>query len=840
MRDLKLYRRKRDAAGTPEPMGEEHERRAVSPGAPRLFVVQQHAARRMHWDLRLEIEGVLVSWAVPKGPTRDPAERRLAVRTEDHPLEYLDFEGVIPDGNYGAGAMIVWDQGVYRTYDAEPPATGLAGGKLDLVLEGHKLRGRFALVQTRGADSKEWLLLRKGDPPETPGDWIETHPESVLSGLTIEEVRDGRSFDSEIAEALAESGAPARELDKDALRPMLAAAGDGAFTRPGWLFELKYDGVRVIAEKSGPEAARLLARTGGDRSDVYPEITYAVSQLPLGECVLDGEIVALDEQGRASFERLQRRFTQRDPVAIERGRAEVPIVYYVFDLLAAGGHDLRALPLTRRKQLLAEFVPAAGVVRYADHVVGDGERLFELAEAHALEGIVAKRAESKYASAQRSRHWLKLKVPREVNLVLVGLAAGKGSRKALGSLVGAWWRGDELVWAGNVGSGLRESDVDELLAFAAENEVSAPPWSAASESPTATVRWVRPERVFRAGYTEVTSHGLLRHPVFRGLQPDAPAARCRAPEERVPESALAAAAPAPREAKLQITRPEKVFWPDDGYTKGDLLGYYEAVWPWIAPYLAGRPTVLTRYPDGIDGKNFYQKNAPEWTPDWATHQRIGETDYFICDDLRTLLYVINSGAIPLHVWSARAAALDRPDWAIVDLDPKEAPFAHVVEIARFLHRLLDELGTPHFVKTSGQDGLHVLVPLAGELDHEQARSLAEVLARVVCAELPDIATIIRPVAARGDKVYVDYLQNGHGKLIAAPLCVRPRPGAPVSMPLRWTQVTSRLDPARFTIATVPGRLRKEGDPHEGVLGPGADVAQLLEALFRRLENDPSS
>jgi len=287
-------------------------------------------------------------------------------------------------------------------------------------------------------------------------------------------------------------------------------------------------------------------------------------------------------------------------------------------------------------------------------------------------------------------------------------------------------------------------------------------------------------------------------------------------------------------SKLTLTRLDKVFWPVEGYTKGDLLAYYEAAWPWLAPYLEDRPVVLTRYPDGIEGKHFYQQNAPSFTPDWATHHEIDGTDYFICNDLRTLLYVINSGAIPLHVWSARLSSLDRPDWLILDLDPKAAPFIHVVQIARHLHRLLSKLGAPHFVKTSGQQGLHVLLPLDGSLSHEQTRALAEVLARSVVAELPEIATVIRPVAARGDRVYVDFLQNGRGKLIVAPFSVRPRPHAPVSTPLTWAQVTSKLEPSRWTIKTAPKRVEKRGDPFLGVLGTPVDALALLEALSEAL------
>jgi bifunctional non-homologous end joining protein LigD len=327
--------------------------------------------------------------------------------------------------------------------------------------------------------------------------------------------------------------------------------------------------------------------------------------------------------------------------------------------------------------------------------------------------------------------------------------------------------------------------------------------------------------------------------VFLGLREDVPLADCAAPRPRDAAAELRSdvaspAPPAPPAPELRLTRLDKVFWPVEGYTKGDLLAYYERAWPWIAPYLEDRPLVLTRYPDGIEGKSFYQKNAPEFTPDWVRRETIDGTDYFVCNELRTLLHVVNSGAIPLHVWSARVGSLERPDWLILDLDPKQAPFPAVVAIARHLHALLDALGAEGFVKTSGQDGLHVLLPLGGQLDHDEARSLAEAIARTLVAELPELATVARPVAARGDKVYVDYLQNGRGKLIAAPFSVRPRPGAPVSMPLLWSELTRRLDPGRFDIESVFARLAKRGDPLRAVLGPGIDAVRLLEGLAARL------
>jgi bifunctional non-homologous end joining protein LigD len=838
MRDLKDYRAKRDPARTPEPFGDEPSGPGSRAAAPRRFVVQRHAARRLHHDLRLEIDGVLVSWAVPKGPTLDPKERRLAVRTEDHPLEYAQFEGVIPEGNYGAGAMIVWDQGTYRTIDGSAPAEGLEAGKLDLVLDGHKLRGRFALVRTRGPSGKDWLLLRKGKAPADGGDLVRDQPASVLSGLTVEEVRSGTTRDAELEAELRRLRAPQRVLDRSALRPMLAMRGDAPFSRAGWLFELKYDGVRIVAVKDG-SAVRLLARTGGDRAHLYPEVARAVGRLPLTRFAIDGEVAALDERGRSSFERITQRFTQNDPAAIARAEVEIPVVYYVFDLLGAEGFDARGLALEGRKELLARFVPRAGVVRFADHVTGQGENLFAAAVANELEGVIAKRADSRYESGRRSRSWLKLKAPRTARLAIVGWRAGRGSRARMGALLLAWRRGDAWVYAGSVGSGLDEATIDALLPRLEASRLPKPPCVGVPEPPPGAARWVRPELACEVRFTEVTSAGLLRQPVFVALREEArvedcgPPAHLAGPRSAAEPPPAAGPPPVPPE-EPRLTRLDKVFWPGEGYTKGDLLAYYEAVWPWLAPYLRDRPVVLTRYPDGIEGKSFFQKNAPDFTPAWVQRVRIDDTDYFLCNDLRTLLYVINSGAIPLHVWSARAQHIERPDWLVLDLDPKGAPFEDVVRVARHIHALLDELGAPSFVKTSGQDGLHVLVPLAARLDHAHARALGEVLARVVCAELPEIATVVRPVAARGGRVYVDFLQNGRGKLIAGPLSVRPRAGAPVSMPLAWSRITRRLDPARFTLRTAPALLRRGGDPCAPVLAGRTDVARVLAALEARL------
>jgi bifunctional non-homologous end joining protein LigD len=834
MADLRRYREKRDPGRTPEPFGAELAGRALPPDAARTFVVQQHAARALHYDLRLEIEGVLVSWAIPKGPSLDPAQKRLAVQTEDHPLEYADFEGVIPAGNYGAGAMIVWDRGVYRSHEGGP-AEGLAAGKLDLQLEGHKLRGRFALVRTKRGAGREWLFFAKRRAADGEAELVEREPASVLSGLTVEQVRDGVRLDAELAAAAERAGAPRRALDAAALRPMLATPHDAPFRRRGWLFELKYDGVRALAEKRGARA-RVFARSGAERTAQYAEIANALRHLPIDDAILDGEIVALDAFGRSSFERIQRRFTPSDPDAIAHAHREVPVAFYAFDLLAVAGHDLRALPLVRRKDLLARLVPRTGFLRFADHVEEDGVGLFEAAREHGLEGIVAKQADAKYEAGRRTPRWLKVKVPRTCALAIAGSLPGRGARAAIGSLILAGRQGGRWVYCGNVGSGLGDETVRVLDRALEDRRLAAPAFEGAPERWPRGVRFARPEWVCEVRFSEVTSAGVLRHPVFVKLRAGADPLACEAPLAVPPAAAEPApAAEAPAAVAPRLTRLDKVFWPVEGYTKGDLLAYYERVWPWISPYLEDRPLVLTRYPDGIEGKSFYQKNAPEFTPDWVRREAIDDTDYFICNELRTLLHVVNSGAIPLHVWSARLATLERPDWLILDLDPKQAPFAAVVTIARHLHALFDELDAPHFVKTSGQAGLHVLLPLAARYTHDEARALGEAIARTVCGELPELATITRPVAARGDKVYVDFLQNGRGKLIAAPLCVRPRPGAPVSMPLAWREVTTRLAPERFDIRTAVGRLSRRGDPMRAVLGPGVDAVRLLDGLARRVE-----
>ena len=809
---LAQYRAKRLAGHTPEPFGGDAAR-------PRLFVVQQHRARQMHWDFRLELGGTLRSWAVPKGPSLDPAEKRLAVAVEDHPVEYADFEGKIPAGNYGAGAVIVWDLGCWTPL--EDPVTGIERGKLLFTLHGYKLQGLWTLVRTK----QGWLLIKKPDA------WAEREVSatSVLSGLTVEDLAAGCAPGPEaVRTALADHGAPERPVALSTITPMLAQTAAQPFSRDGWIFEIKYDGYRVLAARTAGGAA-LRYRRGEDVSARFPEISRAVATWPCASAVVDGEVVVLDDDGRPSFGRLQARMRWSRPADIARAAIATPVTYFVFDLLAFESWDLRGLPLTVRKELLRLLVPPVGPVRYADHVETDGEAMFTEACGLGLEGVMAKRADAPYR-AGRHETWQKFRGERREDFVIVGFTRPAGRRTGLGALLVATAEDGALVFAGAVGTGFRAADLDTLVRRLEPLRRSEPACIGAIPRQRG-LTWVEPQLAATVRFLERTDDGLLRQPVFLSFQDQAPSVDVPSP---------AVSSPDPPSARVVTeTNRDKVFWPADGYTKGDLLDYYRDIAPWLLPYLHDRPLVMTRFPDGVTGKSFFQKDAPEWAPPWIRTVRVWseesarELDYFVVDDVESLLWIVNLGTIPLHVWASRVAVLAQPDWCILDLDPKSAPFTAVVQVAQAVHALCDDLGLPTYVKTSGQAGLHVLVPLGGACTFAQAKDLGQLLAQVVVGEHPEVATVTRAVGARGGRVYVDYLQNGHGKLLAAPYCARPVPGAWVSTPLAWSEVTRYLDPGRFTILSVRRRVERRGDPLEGVLVTAPDLPAALSALAAR-------
>ncbi|HEX6314297.1 MAG TPA: non-homologous end-joining DNA ligase, partial [Gemmatimonadaceae bacterium] len=664
---LSTYRAKRSSDRSPEPAGH------VAETEGHLFVVHKHAATRLHWDLRLEMEGVLRSWAVPRGPSYDTNDKRLAVHVEDHPLEYADFEGVIPAGNYGAGGMIVWDRGEW--VPLEPWKEGLEKGKLLFELKGYKLRGRWTLVKIKKAE-KEWLLIKERDEyVKSPGDIFPE--ESVLSGLTVEEIAAGTRHVSELRSALTDAGAPRERVDINRAGHMLAETGEAPFTRKGWVFELKLDGYRLLAAKKGNDV-KLVTRNGNDYTDVFPEIARAIRAIPLDNFLIDGEVVVLDDEGKPSFSLLQQRGSLHNAYDIKRGAVELPSTFYAFDLLAAEGFDARPLPLVRRKALLETFVPKVGLVRYLDHIPEKGEAFHKQVTVMGLEGIIAKKADQPYR-AGRSPHWLKIKADRTADFAVVGFTEPKGSRSGFGALQLADLVNGRLVYAGRVGTGFGEQMLQDwhgrLLADVRDEppcfgpvrtpDEEPPPSSAIPEARTTT--WVEPRYVVEVRYTEWTHEGILRHPAFLREREDKrvdqverqwPAGKAEhgarqseragdpvAGEALPDETALAGEEPGRKHREIPLSNLNKVFWNDEKYTKGDLIEYYRTIAPWLLPYLEDRPVVMTRYPDGIDGKSFYQKDAPEFAPDWIRTHAIWsndtqrDIDYFVCDDVDSLVYI---------------------------------------------------------------------------------------------------------------------------------------------------------------------------------------------------------
>jgi bifunctional non-homologous end joining protein LigD len=838
---LEKYRQKRSADTTPEPFGRGGSDR------PHLFVVQKHAATRLHWDFRLEWGGVLKSWAVTKGPSPDPAEKRLAVEVEDHPVEYADFEGVIPEGNYGAGEVIVWDQG--RWTPLADLDEGMKKGKLLFELQGYKMRGKWTLVRmkTKGKTTgKEWLLIKERDGWAKKGADAVYPQESIFSGLTVEELASGATRAAEVRAELERLGAPRRRVKVADVKLMLAEPREAAFSKPGWIWELKYDGYRLLAGRADGKPV-LRYRHGMDSTATFPELARAVGALPYDGFVLDGEVVVLDAKARPRFGLLQKRaLLQRRP-DIERASVELPATLFAFDLLGFEDFDLRPLPLLERKALLARLVPRVGPVRFADHVETKGQELLAAAAELGLEGVVGKKADAPYRGA-RSADWIKVRLDRTGDFAIVGFTKPEGARSGFGALHLASWQDGGLVYAGRVGTGFSEKQLGQLHARLAKSVRARPAFGGAVPTGRDHV-WVEPEAVAEVRFKERTGDGLLRHPAFLRLREDKPIEECIREDEHGGEepataegrSEPAAVAVDPAEKTVPFTNLTKVFWPEEGYTKGDLIEYYRAISPWLLPYLADRPLVMTRYPDGIHGKSFFQKDAPKFAPDWIRLERIWsehaerEIDYFVCDDLETLLYVANLGSIPLHVWASRVAAPERPDWCVIDLDPKGAPFSHVVALARAIHALCEEIHLPNFIKTSGATGLHVLLPLGGQCTHAESRVLGEILARVIEQDHGKISTTARALGARGGKVYLDYLQNGHGKTIAGPFSARPVPGATCSAPLKWSEVDAKLDPKNYTLKTLPARMKRlKADPLAPVLAEKPDLQQALARLTERL------
>jgi bifunctional non-homologous end joining protein LigD len=842
MADLEEYQRKRRFDRTPEPSGKELRKEGAS-----TFVVQKHAARRLHYDFRLEINGTLKSWAVPKGPSLNPIDKRLAVQTEDHPLEYATFEGKIPEGSYGAGTVMVWDRGTFSIVGGLSASEQIGRGEIKFELNGEKLRGSFALVKLRRSEKgNEWLMIKHRDAADDPAWNIDEHDGSVLTGRVLEEIaqelppkRGASPIQPDEVHGAFRSAMPSR------VQPMLATLSEHPFSDPGWLFEIKWDGVRALAWTENG-ALTLRSRTGLEITGRYPELASLPQAFTARQAILDGEIVALDAFGRSDFERLQERMHVRAPG--QNLVLQVPVVYFAFDLLYCDGYDLREAPLLERKQLLRRLLRESQRFRYSDHQLESGKELFEQAKEMELEGIVGKRIDSPYVSG-RSAHWLKLKAKKTLDAVVGGWTESRSAARPFGALLLGLYQGKKLRFIGHVGTGFDAKKLEKLSRMLKELAAPACPFDTTPETNEKPF-WVSPSLVARVEFGGWTQEHSLRHPVFLALRHGTRPTECR--WEDAGESEVAPAQPAPAqppqvvgrvlsttaqiEAELFKGRSEavtieldgkrfrlsnlsKVYFPESGYTKRNLLAYYYNIADHILPFLRDRPLVLRRYPDGIRGQAFFQKDLREGVPEWFTtvpidsEERGKEIHYAIANDRASLLFLTGLSCIDHNPWSSRYTDLEHPDYFFFDLDPSEGTdFSVVVTIAKALHERLEELRLASFLKTSGATGVHLYVPLEPVYTYEQLRTFAEIVARMVAAEHPNLITNERSVARRPPgRVLIDVTQNALGRPLAAPYAVRAFPGAPVSTPILPRELRPGLRPEALNMQTLPARLKKKGD-----------------------------
>jgi len=914
---LEEYRRKRRFDRTPEPFGEPEpatkpaqpespepkgkRKRLPKPKLPHLekhagtaaeshshgdtFVVQKHSARRLHYDFRLAIDGTLKSWAVPKGPSLSHADKRLAVMTEDHPLAYGGFEGKIPEGSYGAGTVMVWDRGTFRL-EAMPgriegnvdAAKQLARGELKFQLNGEKLRGSFVLVKLKHSENgNEWLMIKHKDSVEDPAWNIDQHDGSVLTGRTIEEIKEELPPKRQpIPIQAAEVQGARKTAMPSRLGPMLATIGEGPFSDPNWLFEIKWDGVRALAWIAGASLT-LRSRNGQDITSRYPELATLPEALAVREAILDGEIVALDTRGHSNFELLQERMHVRAPS--EHLVAQVPVVYHAFDLIYCDGYDLRQAPILERKQLLERVFYASERFRYSDHQLEHGKEIFELAKESELEGIVAKRIDSLYVS-DRSADWIKLKVTKAVDAVIGGWTAARTPAIPFGSLLLGLYEGKKLRFIGHVGSGFGEKRLEELASKFKELEITDCPFDAEPET-NEKATWVSPELVARVKFSGWTDERALRHPVFVALREDKKPEECRWENEVASAAPQQAATPpsvvhAPQVVgqvlktkaqienelfkgraenvtieldgkRLRFSNLNKVYFPDSGYTKRNLLAYYYRIADLILPFLRDRALVLRRYPDGILGQAFFQKDLREGVPDWFVtvpmeSEGVGkEIHYATANDLPSLLFLTGLGCIDHNPWSNRLDDFDHPDYFFFDLDPSDGTdFSVVVTIARSLQDELKELGVVSYLKTSGATGIHMYIPVEPVYTYEQLRTFAEIVARTVTAKHPSLVTNERSVAKRPTgRVLIDVQQNAHGRPLAAPYAVRAFPKAPISAPVLARELKQNLDPATLNMKALFARLKEKGDLWADFWKQRQRLERAIELLSQRMPSRPN-
>jgi bifunctional non-homologous end joining protein LigD len=893
---LTEYVKKRDFKKTAEPKAG-----ASKDNNHLIFVVQKHDASRLHYDFRLEMDGVLKSWAVPKGPSLDPKVKHLAMMVEDHPFDYLNFEGIIPKGEYGGGTVIVWDEG---TYEPIEPIKGkkaqekhllkqLESGQLKIKLHGEKLNGEFAMVKTHGMGENGWLMIKHKDEFATSED-ITKKDQSVLSGKTIETMEKSSEKvwqhgheenvvpDQELAEEV-ETEEPEEKPDIASIlkaapkskvpaniKPMKATLVDEPFDEPGWLFEVKWDGYRAIAVLDKKDGAQLISRNNLPFEKYYP-INEALKGWKM-DAVLDGELLVLNEKGISDFGAMQN----------WRSEADGNLVYYIFDILWYEGKNLMGLPLSERQAVLQSIIPTGNDhIRQSKVFDANGIDFFAAAERMGLEGIIAKKANSVYTSDLRSKEWLKVKVQRRQEVVIAGFTKNEGTGKSFSALILGVYKNGELQFVGKVGTGFSDKLQKEMMAQFEPLITKKSPfdYEVDVDKPTrfrpkrmgAKPTWLKPELVCEVGFAEVTSDGVFRQASFKGMRTDKKAKDViletpadtdetvseaeekptTKPANKKSDLALAPVKNTERKTLLNPTEDTqtkkicghdlkfnhitKFYWPEDKITKGEMLNYYYRAGEYMMPYLKDRPMSLNRFPGGIHGQSFYQKNVTDKAPDWAkTFDHVTDegkvTKYLVGTDEASLLWMASLGCIEINPWFSRAQTPDNPDYCVIDLDPDKHTYDQVVEAAQITKDILDAIDVPSYPKTSGSTGMHIYIPLEGKYTYQQSQLFANIIVKLVHKQIPSYTSLERSIAARQGKMYLDFLQNRPGATIAGPYSLRPKPGATVSTPLRWDEVKSGLTIQHFNIHNAMDRFKETGDLFKGVLGEGINLEKTLKKV----------
>ncbi len=898
---LNKYKEKRNFTETHEPTG-------GTPDSKKLrFVIQKHDASHLHYDFRLEMEGVLKSWAVPKGPSTDPDVKRLAMMVEDHPYDYRNFEGIIPSG-YGAGTVIVWDEGFYEPADADGKdkktqdkglLKGIAAGKLHVVLHGKKLQGEYALVKTHGRGENAWLLFKVKDKFVSKED-ITLKDKSVISKKTLAQVektstnfygakrvKEASSKSNKEKElnkredVKAASNRNTKEKEKEnetstdkiiskgkrskfpvTLSPMLATLVDKPFDKEGWQYEIKWDGYRTIA-LCNQRKVELKSRNDKSFNEKFYPVFKAVQEWNI-KAVVDGEVVVLDESGKSNFGALQN----------WRSEADGEIYFYVFDILWLDGKDLMHIPLSERREILKQTIPENDIIRLSENFEVSGIEFFETAKKMGLEGIIAKRSDSKYFPGNRSKDWLKIKANKRQEMVIGGYTINDNTSKSFSSLLLGVFEKGKLIYTGKVGTGFNGKQQKEMLTQFKPFITQSPPFTELPDinkpsrfrpnPPHAVAVWMKPELVCEVSFAEMTSDGIMRHPSFEAMRIDKKA-KDVTKENPVPVNEITSEQeitsilkPVRTKDRKTFLNPtdetqirkingheikfnnlNKIYWPKEKITKRNMLNYYYQVATYILPYLKDRPQSMNRHPNGIDGKSFYFKDVTGTAPEWIeTFKYKSDADnrvrnYLVAKDDASLLYMATLGCIEMNPWHSKVETENYPDWCIIDLDPAENSFNQVIEAANITNQILQSMGVTSYPKTSGSTGIHIYIPLAAKYTYEQSKEFARVIATLVQQQIPKYTSIERIVKNRKGKMYIDFLQNRPQATVAAPYSLRPKPGATVSMPLHWEEVKKGLKITDFTIYNAMERIKSEGDIFKSVLGKGINLEKIVKAFDKQ-------